>query len=166
MKKWLLIVFGTLLGLIAVVYVIGLLLPRDHRVSVTFDVARSTEEVWAYITEIDRFPTWRADVDNVEMLPARDGLPAWTEYGPGGTLPLYVESMEAPRKLVVRIGEGLPFGGTWTYELAPAGPAVTRLTITEDGEVYSPIFRFVGRFFIGYDATLKRYRDALMAVAE
>ena len=166
MKKWLLIVFGALAGLIAVVYVIGMLLPQDHRAAVTFDVGRSPEEVWQYITEIDRFPTWRPDVDLVEMLPASDGLPAWTEHGPGGTLPLYVESMEAPRRLIVRIGEGLPFGGTWTYDLDPVGPTSTRVTITEDGEVYSPIFRFVGRFFLGHDATLERYRDALLAVTE
>ncbi len=166
MKKWFLIGPGTLLGLIAAVYVIGMLLPQDHRASITFDLARSPEEVWQYITYVDRFPEWRADVDDVEMLPARDGLPAWTENGSGGTLPLYVESMDPPRVLVVRIGEGLPFGGTWTYELAPAGPTSTRMTITEDGEVYSPIFRFVGRFFIGYDATLKQYRDALIAVTQ
>ena len=53
MKKWLLIVFGALAGLIAVVYVIGMLLPQDHRAAVTFDVGRSPEEVWQYITEID-----------------------------------------------------------------------------------------------------------------
>jgi uncharacterized protein YndB with AHSA1/START domain len=166
MKKWLLIGLGTLFGLIVMVYVIGLLLPRDHRATVTFDMPRSPEEVWQFITEIDRFPTWRTEVDNVEMLPARDGLPAWTEYGPGGTLPLYVESMDPPRTLVIRIGEGLPFGGTWTYELDPVGATSTNVTITEDGEVYSPIFRFVGRFFIGYDATLNRYRDALMAAVD
>lgn len=166
MKKWFLIGIGTLFSLIAVVYVIGMLLPQDHRATVTFDVARSTEEVWQYITYVDRFPTWRPDVDNVQMLPPRDGLPAWTEYGSGGGLPLYVESMDPQRRLVVRIGEGLPFGGTWTYELVPAGPTATRLTITEDGEVYSPIFRFVGRFFIGYDATLKRYRDALIEAVD
>ncbi len=69
-------------------------------------------------------------------------------------------------RVATRKIEGLPFGGTWTYELAPAGPTATRLTITEDGEVYSPIFRLVGRFFLGYDATLERYRDALMAVVD
>jgi len=166
MRKWVLAGFGALVGLIAAVYVIGMLLPRNHRAAVTFEVAQSSEDVWQYITDIERFPTWRTDVDRVEVAPARDGLPAWTEYGPGGALPLFAEAVDAPGRLVVRIGAGLPFGGTWTYELAPIGPTSTRVTITEDGEVYSPIFRFVGRFFIGYEATLHRYRDALVAAME
>ena len=166
MRKWLLIGVGVLVGSIGLVFLIGVLLPQNHRATVNFDIARSPEEVWQYITDIESFPTWRPDVDGVEMLPGRDNLPAWTEHGPGGLLPLYVESMDPPRKLVVRIGEGLPFGGTWTYELRASELTSTHVTITEDGEVYNPIFRFVGRFFIGYDATLHRYRDALIATSK
>jgi hypothetical protein len=33
----------------------------------------------------------------------------------------------------------------------------SRLQITEDGEIYNPIFRFVSRFFIGYEGTLRQY---------
>ena len=50
----------------------------------------------------------------------------------------------------------LPFGGTWTYEVQPDGTG-SAVTITEDGEVYNPIFRFVSRFFIGYEGTLRQY---------
>jgi hypothetical protein len=47
-----------------------------------------------------------------------------------------------------------PFGGTWTFELTRAG-AGTRVTITERGEVYNPIFRFLSRFVFGHTATLE-----------
>ena len=63
------------------------------------------------------------------------------------------------RRLVTRIADtGLPFGGQWTYELVPDGEG-TRLTITEDGEVYNPLFRFVSRFVMGHTATIERYLD-------
>ena len=54
----------------------------------------------------------------------------------------------------------LPFGGTWTYEVQPdvTGSAVT---ITEDGEVYNPIFRFVSKFIMGHKATMNGYLRAL-----
>lgn len=29
------------------------------------------------------------------------------------------------------------------------------VTIVEEGEIYSPVFRFVGRYVIGHDATLQ-----------
>ena len=71
-----------------------------------------------------------------------------------------IERSEPPRLLVTRIEPGLPFGGTWTYELAPdAGGSV--LTITERGEVYNPIFRFMSRFIFGHDSTLAGYMAAL-----
>ena len=53
--------------------------------------------------------------------------------------------------------KSLPFGGTWTYDVQPASDGRTKLQITEDGEVYNPIFRFVSRFFIGYEGTLRQY---------
>jgi hypothetical protein len=33
----------------------------------------------------------------------------------------------------------------------------SRLQITEDGEIYNPIFRVVSRFLIGYEGTLREY---------
>ena len=39
--------------------------------------------------------------------------------------------------------------------------AGTRLTITENGEVYNPIFRFVSRFFLGYTSTMESVLRAL-----
>lgn len=41
--------------------------------------------------------------------------------------------------------------------LTPAADGGTTLRITEDGEIYNPVFRFVSRFFMGYDRTAKTY---------
>jgi hypothetical protein len=65
--------------------------------------------------------------------------------------------------MVTRIADPeQPFGGTWTFELAPADGG-TRLTITERGEVYNPIFRALGRFVFGHTATIDQYLRALGA---
>ncbi len=54
-----------------------------------------------------------------------------------------------------------------TCPLAAPGPIVivpapngTTLTITEDGEVYNPIFRFMSRFVFGHEATMATYLSA------
>ena len=43
---------------------------------------------------------------------------------------------------VTRIADrNLPFGGTWMVEIVPADGG-SKVTITENGEVYNPFFRF------------------------
>jgi hypothetical protein len=58
------------------------------------------------------------------------------------------------------VDDGLPFGGTWTRELAPAGGG-TRLTITEDGFIRNPIFRVMSRLFFPSTGTINGYLRAL-----
>ena len=72
-----------------------------------------------------------------------------------------VAEESAPSRLVTRIADkNLPFGGTWTYEIEPAeGGCVLR--ITERGEIYNIIFRFVARFFLGYASSMESYLRAV-----
>ena len=66
-----------------------------------------------------------------------------------------LNSLEA--ELVTRIADtGLAFGGSWTFALQPAASG-TRLSITENGEVYNPLFRVMSRFVFGHTATIDRY---------
>ena len=65
--------------------------------------------------------------------------------------------------MVTRIADPhLPFGGTWTYEIAPTATG-SSLTITENGEIYNPVFRFIARYIQGYTATIDNYLKALRA---
>ena len=76
-----------------------------------------------------------------------------------------IESV-SPYLLVTRVTEKeTNFGGTWTIAIAAApgpstgsGQAGSTVTITEDGWVANPIFRFVSRLIIGHHATM----DALL----
>ncbi len=156
-----LIVVLTLVAVAALAALVGSRLPRDHVASrqATFPVP--PDVVWASITNVDAFPSWRSDVKKIERLPDREGRPVWIEDGSSGRMTLATERMEPPRLLVLRIADpDLPFGGTWTYEIAP-DPAGSRLTITENGEVYNPLFRFMARFVFGYEGTIAAYMAAL-----
>jgi uncharacterized protein YndB with AHSA1/START domain len=158
--KWLLLGVAILTALAVVVGGIGWLLPVAHTARRQQRLPVPPESVWKVITDVAAFPSWRADVARVESLPNRDGRTIWTEHGSSGEMTISIERSEPPRLLVTRIEPGLPFGGTWTYELAPdAGGSV--LTITERGEVYNPIFRFMSRFIFGHDSTLAGYMAAL-----
>ncbi|MGH7568463.1 MAG: SRPBCC family protein [Gemmatimonadales bacterium] len=160
--KWVLIVVAAVVGLVGVVALGGALLPRGHTARHTGRFRQPPDSVWRAITDFASAPSWRADVRAVERLPDRDGHPVWQETDKHGQrLPLEVLEFAPPRRLVLRIADPkLPFGGTWTYEISPVA-AGSSLTITEDGEIYNPIFRFVARFILGYTATMKGYVRAL-----
>jgi hypothetical protein len=157
--KWLLIVVLSLAGILIVIVVIGALLPQQHHVSRTITLQQPVEVVWNVITGP---PNWRPDIRGYQELPPQEGKRMWRETDKHGQTITYeaVES-SAPRRLVTRIADPkLPFGGTWTYELAPRESGCS-LAIAEDGEVYNPLFRFVSRFIIGHTATIDAYLKAL-----
>lgn len=163
MMKWLGAVGGGVLALVALVLVVGTLLPEDHRATMHRTVPGSPEAVWEVMTDISGLPDWRPGVDEVERLPDRNGMPVWRESGSTGAMTLEATEWIPPRRMVTRIAdEELPFGGSWTFELEPAEDG-TRVTITEDGEIYNPFFRFMARFVFGYDGTARRYLEGLEA---
>ena len=159
--KWLLrVVFG-LIGVVAIVWMFGMLLPRDHVASRTGTYHVPADKVWAAITDVDAMPTWRVGLKGVTRLPDREGMPAHLEDTAAGKLKIETQSMEPPLKLVNRIGsDNLPFGGTWTFDVTPT-PDGSTLRITENGYVTNPIFRFVARFVMGYTSEMDKYLTGL-----
>jgi hypothetical protein len=159
--KWLLIAGSILVVIILVTLVIGWSLPVKHSASRRARFAAPPEAVWKVITDIEAFPQWRGDVKKVERLPDRDGHPSWVEEGSNGRITFAVERSEPARMLVTRIADpNLPFGGAWTYTLTPESGGTT-LVISENGEIYNPIFRVMSRFVFGYEATMASYLEAL-----
>ena len=159
--RWVLGIVGVLVVVVLLVYVVGLALPKSHVASVSARYNTPPDTIWSLLNDPAAFPQWRPGVARVEILPDENGQRGWREYGKQDAVSYRVVEADAPRRLVARIAdENLPYGGTWTYELTPAGSG-TRLTITERGEIYNPIFRFVARFVLGYTGTMM---DVLRAV--
>jgi uncharacterized membrane protein len=159
--KWVLIAAAVVIGLVALVVIVGFLLPKAHQASRKVRLRQPAATVWRTITEIDAMPSWRSDVTSVERMPDRDGHAVYVEVGKNGRLPLEVVERQEPRRLVTKIADpSLPFGGTWTFEITPENDSCD-ITITERGEVYNPIFRFVSRLFMDPAATLEAYLTSL-----
>jgi uncharacterized protein YndB with AHSA1/START domain len=159
--KWLLIVILSIAGILILIVVTGALLPQKHTDSRTVSLHHPAETVWSLISAP---PNWRPDITHYQELPPHEGHRMWRETDKHNQTITY-EAIEStpPHRLVTKIADpSLPFGGTWTYEIAPAGDSCT-LTITENGEVYNPLFRFVSHFIIGQTATLDNYLKALNA---
>ena len=159
--KWLLAIVAIVVVVIGLVAGIGATLPESHVATRSTDLSATPEKVWAIITDPANYPAWRGDVTKVEQI---QGDPLkWAEYSGGDKITYEADAFEPPSHFVARIADpDLPFGGRWDYRVEPAGPG-SRITITEHGEVYNPIFRFVSRFVMGHTATIDKYLTALAA---
>lgn len=163
MMRFVYIGLGSIVALVVLVTAIGWMLPVRHSATVARTYKTTAPALFQLLTDVPSFPTWRPEVTKVEILPDENGHRRWKETTKNGPPITFMVDRSIPNQLLVaRIADvTLPFGGTWTYELTPAGGGSTTLRITEDGEVYNPIFRFVSRFVMGHDATLKQYLSAV-----
>ena len=85
----------------------------------------------------------------IKRAPA-DVWPVLMQAMQASSVPVDVLETQPPNRLVTRVTEKEKnFGGTWTTVLAN-----NTVTITEDGWVANPIFRFVSRFVMGHHATM------------
>lgn len=157
MKRALVVLLAILLAVVTIVLVAGALLPVGHVATVRARLDAAPTDVWATMTDFHRTAGWRSGIERVERLPDADGHAVWRETGRFGPMTFEVAESEPGRRLVLRIADPeLPFGGSWTYRLAPADGG-TVLTITEDGQVHNPLFRFMSRFVFGHHRTMETY---------
>lgn len=149
-----LIILASLAALVAVVVLWGWMLPQGHVATRVLRLDRTPVEVWAAITDFQGQAAWRSDIQSVEKVPGA-ATETWKEVGRNGGMPLATTEIDPPRRLVRTIADpSLPFGGRWIYEVAAEGSGST-LTITEDGQVYNPIFRFVSHYFMNQAGTIE-----------
>jgi hypothetical protein len=156
--KIVLVVVGVLVLLLAGVTVTGALLPKRHVIARSATFKASPERLFALIAGSQE---WRPDIASCALI-TENGKQYQRETSKHGQTILYeLEESRPPLAVARRIATAnLPYGGSWSFVLEPANGG-TRLTITEDGEVYNPVFRFVSRFVMGQTATQDAYLRAL-----
>jgi len=146
--KWIWMIGGGLVLLIGIMAIVGAMLPVKHHAERKARFRTTPEALYAILAGP---PDWRTDVKAHGALPDENGRKLWWEQdGHGKKVRFELTEDSPPHRRVVRIAEqGLPYGGAWTFEIAPAADG-SELRIQEDGEVYNPIFRFMSRFIFGH----------------
>ena len=155
--KWLLIGIGVLAALGALVLAIGYATPRTHRAAVRAVYRAAPDVVYREIFDVARGAEWRTALERVEVLSDPAQPARWREVADWGELTFVHEAAEPPRRIVSRIvDEGQGFGGTWTWQLTPAGSG-TELVIVENGVVDNPLYRFMSKYVMGYYEGVETY---------
>jgi uncharacterized protein YndB with AHSA1/START domain len=146
-----------LVGLALLVTITGFLIPLEHQATVSARFEARPEVVFGVIADVERYPEWRSDVEQLEMLSETGEPVRFRVHGGQGVITYVVEESVRPSLLRVRIADdSLPYGGTWTYVLQPLDNG-TSVTITENGEVYNPLYRLIAAVGFSQTATIQRY---------
>lgn len=150
-------ILAALVVIIILITVVGLVLPKAHTASVRAVISAPPESIYAAITDVERGTAWRTGLKQVEVLD-RDPL-LWRETAEWGTITFVRADAVAPQRVVTRIAdESEGFGGTWSYEIAPAPEQKgSTVTITEHGTVSNPLFRVLSKFVFGHYTSLETY---------
>ena len=145
----------------AVLFFIGLSLPKTHRAESRLTLETPPAEVWTVVRNPAALVGTWSDLKSSRQVQGAGGREVWEQDAGGMQMRLIIESSVPPRRLVTRIDadEKAAFGGTWTYTLTPAGNGTT-LSIVEDGFVNNPLFR-VMMALIGKHRTMDGYLKAL-----
>jgi uncharacterized protein YndB with AHSA1/START domain len=143
------------------VFIMGYRLPQNHSVSVEKEFAYPPDKVYGWVSSPSSYPKWRSGVQKVEILADSEKMQRFREVGLHDEI-TYVVEQNVPNKLyVTRIAQqGLSYGGAWTFEFEPTAKG-TNLRITEDGEVYSPFFRFVSHYIMKPTGSINSYMHDL-----
>ncbi len=153
--KWVILVVGLIALAAVIMSAVGATLPVKHRASRKARFRQPPQAIYAVVSGA---PDWRPDVKASGALPDANGRKRWWEQDAHGKKIGYELTEDSPSRRVTRIvGDNLPFGGTWTIEIAPASPTGSEVRVTEDGEIYNVIFRFLSRFVFGHAGSIEAY---------
>lgn len=164
--KWVLWCGGGLVCLVVLVTVIGALLPRGHVAIVRVRLRAAPHAVFAKVRDVASWRDWNPAITRIERQDDLGGDPVWTvDAGHGPIASRITEASDAgsapPYRLVTVIcDDELPFAGSWTWQVDADG-AGAAVTLTEDGEVKNPLFRFLSYTVFGTTGTAEGYLRAL-----
>lgn len=158
-----LIVLVALVAFVILIVAIGAMLPKQHTASRTVELRATAEQVFALISGPQ---DWRTDLKEYKFFDERTRHMVRESDKHGQTITYEIVQSQPPSLLKRTIADkNLPFGGSWTWKIVPQGSGCS-VTITEDGEVYNPVFRFVSKFIMGHTRTIDSYLAILSRALE
>jgi hypothetical protein len=161
--KFVFIILAVLFVLVIAIVGVGAMLPKRHTTSRTAMLRATPEQIFALISGPQ---DWRTDLKEYKFFDQNGHAMVRETDKHGQTINYEIVQSQPPTLLKRTItGKNLPFGGSWTWivQRQDDGSAVT---ITEDGEVYNPLFRFVSKFIMGHTRSIDNYLTMLSTATE
>lgn len=103
--KWILIIIATIAGLVAIMAIIGALLPKRHVASRTAKFSTDAETIWKTMTDFASVPSWWPEVKEMKRLPDRNGHEVWVQVTKQRNMPMEVIELDPPRRMVTKVAD-------------------------------------------------------------
>ncbi|MBL8980456.1 MAG: SRPBCC family protein [Gemmatimonadetes bacterium] len=151
---------GLMLLAVALLYVAGLLTPRDHRARSCISLNQPAESLWAVMRDIEGTPAWWPELTRVTRVDSA-GRERWREEMGDWTTTVTVEETAPGSEFhtIIEVAPDSVFGGRWIYRLTPS-PVGQTACVTEEGWIGNPAFRIISRL-MGQHGNLDSYLTAL-----
>ncbi|MFY7787523.1 MAG: hypothetical protein ACOVQA_06580 [Thermoflexibacteraceae bacterium] len=149
----------SMLALIAVVFVVGLLLPKERIFVKAATLKSSPQKIFQLVTEVQHQATWRSDIQTIQIIDEN----TWTEVPKKGTPITFRTKQKIDNQLFeIEIIAPKNFTGTWigTFEGTPQG---TKIVFKEVITIENPFFRVLSSIFVDLDKTMEIYIADLKA---
>jgi Polyketide cyclase / dehydrase and lipid transport len=153
MKKIMTYLLISIVAIIAMVFIIGLFIPKERTFTKTAVLHSDVNKVFNLVSDFKNQTTWRNDVKEVIVI---DGN-TWTEVPKKGTPITFKTKQKIHNELFeIEIIEPKNFSGYWvgTFEQTTAG---TKVVFKEVVTIDNPLFRVMSLIFVDLDKTMEVY---------
>ncbi len=151
---------GGMAGIIVLVFIIGLLLPKERVVTrqslfcvtpeVLYDIVTNNED-WHY----------RTDVDKLIIIEKKSDCEIWEETTSGGAVIRFTTREKKPHSFYSFNMESKLFSGYWTGTFEPVTGGKTLFTATEHISVKNPFIKTLSYFLFNIGKLMENYQNHL-----
>ena len=147
--KWSLLGAGALVGLLALLYVVGRMIPGEHTTVRVAEFSAPQDSVLHTLADWENTPKWLKEVTTVRRLPDHDGHLTYEESGPEGACVLELLDTLPHGHVVTRFTVEGFMEGTWTFDITPTSPKSCTVKLSDRTTAHSAFFKLVGRVMGG-----------------
>ncbi|MFZ6876298.1 hypothetical protein ACO0LF_29905 [Undibacterium sp. Di27W] len=151
--KFVLIGLGIIASIALIVFTMGMLAPRDHRLTLSQSYPVPAATLYELVRNFEAYPDWRTGIKSMQ----KDGELRFIEESGNGKI-AYLIIEDQPNTLIIsKIDDPkLPFSGSWTFEIKETNGS-SELRVTEAGSVPNAFVRFFATYIFSHEKTMRTY---------
>jgi hypothetical protein len=162
MKKVIIYLLISAVAIVAIIFLVGLMLPKERVFTKTAVLNSDVPKVFSIVTDFKGQTTWRNDVDEIIVIDNK----TWIEVPKKGTAITFQVKRKIENQLFeMEIVEPKSFQGYWIGTFEEVGNG-TKVVFKEVAIIENPFFRVLSSLFIDLDKTMEIYMNNLKVKLE
>lgn len=152
-------------GLILVVFIVGLCLPKERVVVCQTTLNAPPETVYNIVTDNDNW-SYRSSIKELHIVDRNGGTEKWVETSADGATIDFATREKIPYSFYSFDMESKLFKGYWTADIKEIAGSKTLFTATEYIQVKNPVIKVLSYLFFDIKKLMADYQNDLMLEIE